>query len=689
MTFRVAVACVWLVLAQQISAKSEGIVHGGPVPLVPCIDQTFFDTLPAAPPVLFEDHSTSFRFAGPYADPLGPGMTNSIGRPVVNYVDRDGSTGVLEYRCGTQTYDGHQGMDVSIRDFYEMDEGVPVICARDGVITALVDGNYDRHYQKEAGALLNYVRVGGHLDGSQEFYFHFRKNSIRVHFGDTVHVGDTLAMVGSSGWSYGPHLHFQINGTINPPWSVTTDAFNGPCQSDPSLWITQPAYTLDLPTSLLTSGLTALPLSWQLILERPPVLTHITDPAGPAGGSFQSWVLLSSTAASDSLSWTVRDNFGSVWTYFSFALGGDYSQGWWYGSWNLPDGPGAYGNWQVDVRLNGTLIAQQPFLYNGASNAAPVIANNTFDVDITDTLQGEFSASDAEGGIFWYVITQMPSHGTLVQDGGRKRKFRYYPKLNPIYRGEDTVRFYAIDADSLVGPVGQYIFRVDCVDGDGDGICDIVDNCPGAANPSQVNADGDQLGDVCDACPADPLNDVDGDGICGNVDNCPTTANASQSDADHDGTGDACDACTDPDGDGWGSPGSICAIDNCPTIFNPTQDDEDADGIGDVCDNCPLTFNTDQADGNHNGTGDACECHCSCHDDPAGCEGTQDVLDVVQTINVAFRGAPAIPDPDMICPYETTDTNCSGSTDVIDVVKIINVAFRGGNPVTEFCVPCP
>jgi hypothetical protein len=85
-------------------------------------------------------------------------------------------------------------------------------------------------------------------------------------------------------------------------------------------------------------------------------------------------------------------------------------------------------------------------------------------------------------------------------------------------------------------------------------------------------------------------------------------------------------------------------------------------------------------------------CACDCHGDPApigACDGVQDILDVVQTVNVAFRGAASILDPNTACPYETTDTNCSLSTDVIDVVKMVNVAFRGANVATEFCDPCP
>lgn len=85
-------------------------------------------------------------------------------------------------------------------------------------------------------------------------------------------------------------------------------------------------------------------------------------------------------------------------------------------------------------------------------------------------------------------------------------------------------------------------------------------------------------------------------------------------------------------------------------------------------------------------------CACACHADPApigACDGAQDVLDVVQAINVAFRGAESIVDPYANCPYETTDVDCSGSSDIIDVVHMVNVAFRGSSAAAEFCSPCP
>ncbi|HUU47056.1 MAG TPA: hypothetical protein VM118_15115 [Acidobacteriota bacterium] len=80
-------------------------------------------------------------------------------------------------------------------------------------------------------------------------------------------------------------------------------------------------------------------------------------------------------------------------------------------------------------------------------------------------------------------------------------------------------------------------------------------------------------------------------------------------------------------------------------------------------------------------------CACDCHGDPS-CDGVTNVLDVVQVVNVGFRGGAALPDPNDACPFETTDVDCSGFTNVLDVVRIVDVAFRGGDPALKFADPC-
>jgi hypothetical protein len=83
----------------------------------------------------------------------------------------------------------------------------------------------------------------------------------------------------------------------------------------------------------------------------------------------------------------------------------------------------------------------------------------------------------------------------------------------------------------------------ECLDGDLDGVCDNLDNCPAQWQPNQKDSDGDGIGDWCDDCL-----DKDADSVCDDVDNCPCTFNPLQLDADENNIGDACDPDNDNDG---------------------------------------------------------------------------------------------------------------------------------------------
>ncbi len=79
-------------------------------------------------------------------------------------------------------------------------------------------------------------------------------------------------------------------------------------------------------------------------------------------------------------------------------------------------------------------------------------------------------------------------------------------------------------------------------------------------------------------------------------------------------------------------------------------------------------------------------CHCPCESDP-NCDGAStDILDVIETVSVAFRDKPSITDPG--CPRARTDVDCNGVTDVVDAVRVALVSFAAFDRAVFYCDPC-
>ncbi len=175
-----------------------------------------------------------------------------------NYVDLDPGPGLLDFACGTQTYDGHTGIDSDIRSFREMDIGVPVFAVRDGQVVTVQDGNYDRNHGLTPERFDNHV-ILEHEPGRFTIYGHLRKG-IALRRGQRVVAGQQLGWTASSGNSTWPHLHFtsHVNGEVSEP-------FAGACRQGPSGWLSQSAmpstpYVRDVAVSnLRMTGMRDLP----------------------------------------------------------------------------------------------------------------------------------------------------------------------------------------------------------------------------------------------------------------------------------------------------------------------------------------------------------------------------------------------------------------------------------------------
>ena len=120
--------------------------------------------------------------------------------PVPGYTDH---TDYFGSRGGT-----HKGVDISWAGIF----GKPIVAADAGTVVFARFGMPGSGY----GGYGNVVVIN-HGNGYMTFYAHC--NSLNVSEGQTVSRGQTIATVGSTGQSTGPHLHYEIryNGVAKDP----------------------------------------------------------------------------------------------------------------------------------------------------------------------------------------------------------------------------------------------------------------------------------------------------------------------------------------------------------------------------------------------------------------------------------------------------------------------------------------
>lgn len=166
---------------------------------------------PASPlaPVVAAAPSAGFRLLFPVACTLGQDCF------IQNYVDRDSGGSWRDFTCGHLSYNDHRGTDIAVADRATMQRGTAVIVAAPGRVigvrnnvpdAALGDADAPDISDRECG---NGVRLD-HGDGWETQYCHLRRGSVVLRAGQQVEAGDTIGLIGLSGRTEFPHLHFQV-----------------------------------------------------------------------------------------------------------------------------------------------------------------------------------------------------------------------------------------------------------------------------------------------------------------------------------------------------------------------------------------------------------------------------------------------------------------------------------------------
>ena len=161
---------------------------------------------------------------------------------IQHYVDRAHGPEIRDFGCGPLANDGHKGTDIALIDLAAMARGVTVRAAAAGTVRATRDGMPDINAADPDAPDLTNRSCGNaviidHADGWQTRYCHLRQGSIAVRSGDRVDPNQPLALVGLSGRTEFPHLHFTVvqDGAIIDPFQPNGETTCA--TTDTALWI--------------------------------------------------------------------------------------------------------------------------------------------------------------------------------------------------------------------------------------------------------------------------------------------------------------------------------------------------------------------------------------------------------------------------------------------------------------------
>lgn len=345
------------------------------------------------------------------------------------YLDQDDSGAILDVYCGTRTYDGHNGTDIGVGPYswYSMrnNQGI-AIAAAPGTIVDKVDNlpedSCDTN-QKDG----NVVTVQ-HADGSYASYAHIRTGSaLAKGVGDYVYTGEYIGVIGSSGISSGPHLHFHV-GFFEGNQFVYQDPWGneGACNN-----IGGTKWWEDAPPALIP-----------FIMS---ITTHSAPPVSPAcpqtetpnfANTFNSGDAISFRATvhdwpeGQSIGMLVRRPDNSVAFNLSSGVAPeDRLRAWSTGfDTNLP-GNAMAGEWKFEVTFDGETDSHS-FWVNTSPPvpAAPTVANNAYaGLWYDQSLSGEgynvitspagtvifFYGSDEDGNRLWLISETLPGNFVL------------------------------------------------------------------------------------------------------------------------------------------------------------------------------------------------------------------------------------------------------------------------------------
>lgn len=271
---------------------------------------------------------------------------------LVNFADLDPGSGIRDWDCSGYTYDGHQGHDSVIRSFREQAIGVPVYAALDGRVVDAHDGEPDMSVTLVVQPA-NYV-ILDHGNGYYALYWHFKRGSVAVRAGQTVAAGTQIGLTGSSGYSSGPHLHFESR--KNGKWFEPSA---GECRSGLSSWVNQPPVFRSFAVSdfYFADGEIDVQDDLAYFLDTTPRVSMF--PAGPR--RIGQRIDMYNLPAGSTYLVRVLDPSGATQIQYDGTWGNDQAYPIAFGLFWFELNLGAPGTWRFQLDVNGRNAVNAPF----------------------------------------------------------------------------------------------------------------------------------------------------------------------------------------------------------------------------------------------------------------------------------------------------------------------------------------
>lgn len=360
---------------------------------------------------------------------------------------------LLDWNGGQRTYDtddgyNHQGTDFVLWPFgwHKMhEEQVYAVAADSGVIAGKVDGQYDMNcgWVDESW---NAVYVL-HNNGVLAWYGHLKKGTVTQKFiGDTLVPGEYLGVIGSSGSSTAPHLHFEIyDSEMN-----LLDPYAGPFNPSitQSIWANQPDY--------YSPGLNAL-----MTHDQPPVypdcpqteLLHQKTVFEP-GSTIYFSAHYRDQREGDHSRHTILDPQNRIWQSWDHVMPDPYyAASYWYWYRTIPESEPA-GEWKFQVT------------YKGQTYETPFIIDDQTDVETEQSSPCTWALEQNYPNPFNPATTI----GYSLQDEAVVTLDIFTiegQRVSRIRQGSQPAGRYEAAFDAGYLPSGLYVYRISAVGVDG------------------------------------------------------------------------------------------------------------------------------------------------------------------------------------------------------------------------------